>query len=287
MFATPTGKRTFDESVAGEVEEVELSLKRKKLRILPIRTSTTFYHHPGPADSPMIIPPDPPTLTPAQSDEENDDEARGMCDAYSSSLGLPSIRAEAPDDGQCAREGDYDMVDSFPMHSSDGMSLASPYNMAQRVPTPRYGGFFTQTQTSSLGRDWAKQHDEKFIVQAMGMSSLNRTLDSRMLPSPINEGERYNPGGLRSARLSHHSNHHPPTYPQTADEDMRMDLGSPRLPAADGVTMREAQGRLGHWRTGGSGEMRGKPMLVMGFRADCEKCKARVPGHYSHIVRSL
>lgn len=29
MFATPTGKRTFDESGGGEVEEVELSLKRK------------------------------------------------------------------------------------------------------------------------------------------------------------------------------------------------------------------------------------------------------------------
>ncbi|KAI9816371.1 MAG: hypothetical protein M1826_001838 [Phylliscum demangeonii] len=30
----------------------------------------------------------------------------------------------------------------------------------------------------------------------------------------------------------------------------------------------------------------GKPMLVMGFRAECEKCRARVPGHYSHIIRA-
>jgi hypothetical protein len=27
-----------------------------------------------------------------------------------------------------------------------------------------------------------------------------------------------------------------------------------------------------------------KGKLVMGFRADCEKCQKRVPGHYSHIV---
>lgn len=30
---------------------------------------------------------------------------------------------------------------------------------------------------------------------------------------------------------------------------------------------------------------RKRPALVMGFRADCEKCRCRVPGHYSHIMR--
>lgn len=29
-----------------------------------------------------------------------------------------------------------------------------------------------------------------------------------------------------------------------------------------------------------------RPALVMGFRADCEKCRCRVPGHYSHILRN-
>lgn len=32
--------------------------------------------------------------------------------------------------------------------------------------------------------------------------------------------------------------------------------------------------------------LRKKPALVMGYRADCEKCRCRVPGHYSHIVRT-
>lgn len=31
---------------------------------------------------------------------------------------------------------------------------------------------------------------------------------------------------------------------------------------------------------------RKKPALVMGYRADCEKCRCRVPGHYSHIIRT-
>lgn len=28
-----------------------------------------------------------------------------------------------------------------------------------------------------------------------------------------------------------------------------------------------------------------KASIAMGYRADCEKCQRRVPGHYSHIVR--
>jgi hypothetical protein len=31
---------------------------------------------------------------------------------------------------------------------------------------------------------------------------------------------------------------------------------------------------------------REKISFSMGYRADCEKCQMRVPGHYSHIVRS-
>lgn len=29
----------------------------------------------------------------------------------------------------------------------------------------------------------------------------------------------------------------------------------------------------------------GKLMLSMGFRADCDKCRTRVPGHYNHVIR--
>lgn len=37
-------------------------------------------------------------------------------------------------------------------------------------------------------------------------------------------------------------------------------------------------------RSDTSSEAPRKAKLVMGFRADCEKCQKRVPGHYSHIV---
>lgn len=33
------------------------------------------------------------------------------------------------------------------------------------------------------------------------------------------------------------------------------------------------------------GANRGRMIIAMGYRADCEKCQLRVPGHYSHFVR--
>lgn len=39
-------------------------------------------------------------------------------------------------------------------------------------------------------------------------------------------------------------------------------------------------------RTTVTASKREKISFSMGFRADCEKCQQRVPGHYSHIVRS-
>lgn len=33
-------------------------------------------------------------------------------------------------------------------------------------------------------------------------------------------------------------------------------------------------------------QTRTKAKLLMGYRADCEKCRARVPGHYNHLIRT-
>ena len=32
--------------------------------------------------------------------------------------------------------------------------------------------------------------------------------------------------------------------------------------------------------------VKGKTTLAMGYRADCEKCRLKLPGHYSHFIRS-
>lgn len=35
-----------------------------------------------------------------------------------------------------------------------------------------------------------------------------------------------------------------------------------------------------------AGPRKGKTMLSMGYRADCDKCRRKVPGHYSHLIRT-
>ncbi len=46
---------------------------------------------------------------------------------------------------------------------------------------------------------------------------------------------------------------------------------------AKGVTWKKEEAR-------GSGF--GKTTFSMGYRADCEKCRMKVPGHYSHVLRA-
>ncbi len=50
----------------------------------------------------------------------------------------------------------------------------------------------------------------------------------------------------------------------------------------------DAVSKAGWWKrkdTVGGGKV-GKTVLVMGYRADCEKCRTRVPGHWSHFIRA-
>jgi hypothetical protein len=35
-----------------------------------------------------------------------------------------------------------------------------------------------------------------------------------------------------------------------------------------------------------SGEGSRKVAFSMGFRADCDKCRERVPGHYNHVLKA-
>lgn len=65
--------------------------------------------------------------------------------------------------------------------------------------------------------------------------------------------------------------------------------GNPAVARAkQGRRMAVDQGRLGvdqgQTIQSGKGE---KTTLAMGYRGDCEKCRARVPGHFNHFVKRL
>lgn len=236
----------------------------QKQRILPIRTLSSTYcnnhyrHNPAPEDSPVIPHPEPSTLTPAES-EEGDAES---C-LYQASIqaGIPTISTQGPTisaQGLMARNAeDLDMDDSSPLPTPARPELLSPLNISNRMPTPRYGSFLLRPPAQHSGYDVAMKGVEEGIVRAMGMSSLNPVMEHRVLPSPITESLPRSAGYDR--------------------EDTAMEVMTPSR--TDDATMWPPKKEDHRPRTG-------KPMLVMGFRADCEKCRARVPGHYSHILRS-
>ncbi|KAJ4412376.1 hypothetical protein N0V91_000848 [Didymella pomorum] len=94
---------------------------------------------------------------------------------------------------------------------------------------------------------------------------------SRRMPSPISEDEDIpdTPTALTQSQLSRLSVSH------EKPEEMEMDEEAYATPLALPPTPR------GRKR---SGALTGTPRFSMGYRDDCEKCRQRVPGHYSHFL---
>ena len=254
------------------------------------------HHHHAPVDTPIVLPPEPPTSTPAEPSEA---DVERCVDASSSSSSnrahiLPSLTTDddrwlqEDDDDQTRalhdhhdRDRDADMLDPIPIDSSSTArtGLASLDIISQRIPTPRYGTFFPSTSTATASSPPTTDRVEASIVRAMGLSSLNR-----ILPSPIHEGDG-------TAIIPHQifpMDRHHLVDDDDDDDDVSMTLGSsppPFLRLDPTPTTKLWPPESARTRSMAAART-GKPMLVMGYRADCDKCRARVPGHYSHIVRS-
>ena len=92
----------------------------------------------------------------------------------------------------------------------------------------------------------------------------------RRLPSPISEDEAMDSPTTVAGGMLH-----------------RLDMGREGdvLPTSTGTASIALRSKP--WsasRRDNSTEKKGKIMLSMGYRADCEKCKNKVPGHYSHFI---
>ncbi|MCJ1306616.1 hypothetical protein MMC25_000259 [Agyrium rufum] len=79
--------------------------------------------------------------------------------------------------------------------------------------------------------------------------------------------------------------------PQTPRTPMKIDYPELSTPGILGGTSgRPRRGAVSnHVGSPGfspGGTEKGKVVLSMGYRADCEKCRERVPGHYSHVLRT-
>lgn len=137
-----------------------------------------------------------------------------------------------------------------------------------RIPTPRWGHFRSIDTSIDMIDAPSMTANPSATQLEPGYTQKQR----RRLPSPISEDESMpfpantvSPSGM-------------------AEEMMyRLDMGLDSSCASTEYTER-ARSPTAEEPT--SIQTRGKAKLSMGYRADCEKCRARVPGHYNHVIRT-
>jgi hypothetical protein len=131
-----------------------------------------------------------------------------------------------------------------------------------RQPTPIKGGFSNDLP----------QHSPRPLGQ-MGMSDGNiksRTVTARMrnkdhfMPTPVTEAPIETPSILVGNTLSR--------LCVSGEENMDMD-DNPLSPPPEPFAGRRR-----------SGAITDKRRFAIGYREDCEKCRQRVPGHFSHFL---
>lgn len=135
-----------------------------------------------------------------------------------------------------------------------------------RIPTPRWGHF--RCIDTSIDMIDAPIMTE--IPSATHLEPGYVHKQRRRLPSPISEDESMlfsaitvSPSGVTKEMMNRLDERLDDSYSPTED--------IPRVrPPAEATSI----------------QTRSKVKLLMGYRADCEKCRARVPGHYNHVIRT-
>jgi hypothetical protein len=133
-----------------------------------------------------------------------------------------------------------------------------------RVPTPIHSSFAPHVRAERTFRysdpDFA---DDEAIV--------NKFRRGRDLPSPISEGEAspsFITDGLSDMQME-------------SMEEIERNTPTKRGHSRSKHSLRNWDGFGGQANSYGPGT---KKTFSMGYRADCEKCRNKVPGHFSHII---
>lgn len=170
---------------------------------------------------------------------------------------------------------DFDMTDSG-MHLAPGSFQSDPsVTLANRIPTPIHGSF-----SAHLRPDKPPFHSTLSEPNLTDEAFIDRFRRGRRLPSPISEGEMS------------------PSVIVNGINDMQMEV-EPSFPSPKFEKEIPVPHKKGHTRSkhslrnwnGSTGDLVGnsdgvgtKKSFSMGYRADCEKCRNKVPGHFSHII---
>ncbi|KAL8992412.1 MAG: hypothetical protein Q9188_007592 [Gyalolechia gomerana] len=248
----------------------------KKPRALPFRTSPTIKHINTFPQPPRTLP--PPLLTPALTPiETSEDEGelknpfRSPTQERSAQLTMNStIFIDEPRDMDM--DMDYSEAAEAPQpRRSVESAQPSPctitprtvsYNPQEvnnggRIPTPIYGHFNHGPKSVTMDTDATE-----ITPRSQQEIAHDLFLRRRRLPSPISEDEAMDDPDGMGGMLG------------------RLDMG-PKT---------NSQPPFRTNKMWGGGEpatpTKGKMTISMGYRADCEKCRMKVPGHYNHFIRA-
>jgi hypothetical protein len=170
---------------------------------------------------------------------------------------------------------DLEMTDSGLLYP--GPFQPDPSNsIAGRIPTPIHSQFASYIRSADKAPAYHDQNmqspSDDYIYN--GATAPNQPGQGRRLPSPISEDEAPSPSiilqGLGDVQMEAVEN--------TSEE--------PKATPKKGHT--RSKHSLRNWggfglgpEIGGVGVRRG---FSMGYRSDCEKCRMKVPGHFSHVI---
>lgn len=162
---------------------------------------------------------------------------------------------------------------------------------AGRLPTPIYGHFPQSAPSLAPVEASLPPITTSFPAQQSQLQSdadieYEQYLRSRRLPSPISEDEAMEFPARPSAITTpadHQTLPYTPSSSPNGESERDRFYNEHISPLRLRTPARMAQPLVGGKSGSGGG---GKIMFSMGFRADCEMCRNRVPGHSNHIFRA-
>ncbi|KAL8747663.1 MAG: hypothetical protein Q9190_000510 [Brigantiaea leucoxantha] len=266
-------KRARDED--DDADFLVQSPDHKKTRTLPFRAFPTTKHLNLFSQSPRFAPKPllTPALTPVETSEDEDEPRNPLRTPprqKSSQLTLDSvITIDEPMDVDMDMDMDMDFSPpANPPHPWQGAQDSRPTSprtvvpkiplhhpqdsqLGGRIPTPIYGYFKTNDPHSQIPD---ARHTRSTVLNPNHDFFLHR---NQRLPSPISEDETM------------------PSPSKMKEALDQIDVGRRSTSFFN----------TNHTQRGGPAT-KGKMTLSMGYRADCEKCRLRIPGHYNHIIRA-
>ncbi|KAF5024230.1 hypothetical protein F66182_3744 [Fusarium sp. NRRL 66182] len=209
----------------------------------------------------------------------------------------------------------YPEMDTIPARL--GVMQSESDNVNGRIPTPMQPSFAAQVRGQQA--EWSGNGASNFGHQNNGYTedqSIPRTMaggwqavqNDRRLPSPISEcdgsmacqpitptGMEFDisPQGFTTPGMQHPNVKVEPSPPHEEYHNVMMDVESHcSAHSADGEndpttpSPRRGHIRSRHTVNNWTWQPGMKKSFSIGYRADCEKCRLKVPGHFNHIIVS-